>query len=205
MKVRRAILVTLIGMLTTPDLRAQQDISPDLNTIVANATQWMTTPHADLPPLLPKSVAISLDRVRQHDLSDMAGRLSDARLLAASVYHATPQTLASDLSEQLRGISDIPAEIIKPMLIDPSRAKPIDAVAGAWCSDLLDLKPGDAVAAMVYWFADLKTHSLLNGAEPQRRLTMVLIKFTPTRDPAHPFAISRVAWGPIDQAGAERK
>jgi hypothetical protein len=144
-------------------------------------------------------VAISLDRVRQNDLVTMTGRLADARLLAACVYQGTPTTLASDLSEQLRATTDVPAEAVRPMLIPPAQAKPIDTAAANWCGNLLDLKEGDAVAAMVYWFADTKTHSLLNGAEPERRLTLVLIKFTPTRDPAQPFAISRIAWGPVDR------
>ncbi len=182
---------------------AQQAISPALMQTVSRVGEWITTTTPnELPAIKPGGLVLSLDRATQFNLSTMAARLSGARLLAAEVYEGKPATLAGDLSRQLRACQDVGQENLKPLFLSDSNEKRLNDIACDFACELLDFKPGDSVAAMVYWFADEKTHSLMRGAEPEPKLILVLMKLRKTGEN---YELDRIAWGVAGATGTSEK
>lgn len=141
---------------------------------------------------------MSLNRSAAVDAHLMGSRLAGARLLACATYSGPASTPATDLSAQLKEITDVPHEALKPLIIDPSRAARADSIAREWLADLLQAGPQDGIGVGVFWFADSRTHSLLDGAEPESRLVMVLIKLSRREDGTD--QVSRIVWGPLAEA-----
>lgn len=194
------ITLTLIATAIAPALAGEAgEVSPELSKVVSQTNDWMTSQStAPSPEIAAKASVTSLDRSTRRDAAAMASRLPGARLVAIAVYQGKPATLASDLSRQLRAIEDIPEEKRRPLLVDPSKATRADEVAAVWASDLLECTERDAVAACVYWYADEKNHSLMSGAAAEPQLYLVLIRFT--RGNESPFALARIAWGPVKES-----
>ena len=200
MKYRLVLVFLTLAVAAIPPVLAGEaaEVSPDLSKVVSQTNDWMTAPGASTSPeIADKASVTSLDRSTRRDAAAMASRLAGARLVAIAVYQGKPTTLATDVSRQLRLVEDIPEEHRRPLLVDTSKSTRADEIAAAWASDLLECTDRDAVAVSVYWFADEKTHSLMSGAEAEPQLYLVLTRFT--RGNESPYALARIAWGPVGQ------
>ncbi|GIW75433.1 MAG: hypothetical protein KatS3mg104_0496 [Phycisphaerae bacterium] len=187
-------ILGLIGF-TRADL-PDAAVSTELSQLVSQTHEWITgTESATSPAIAPQATARSLDQSSQSDLSTMDGRLTGAKIVSIRIYRGKPQTLASDISDQIREQSDIPFEKRKPLLVDPQRASKANKISEEWSSELLEIGESDVVAVLVYWFADSRTHSLLSGSEPEPYLHLVFIRYTPLSDST--YAIARIVWGPV--------
>lgn len=190
------VLGGILGLIGFVQADLPETVSPDLSQAVSQTHEWMTGSEPSANPVIAdRAIARSLDRFAQSDASVMAGRLTGAKLVSIKVYRGKPKTLASDISEQLREQSDIPIEKRRPLLVEPERAPKANKIAEEWACELLGMTESDVAAVLIYWFADLKTHTLLAGAEPEPQLHLVLIRYTPLPDST--YAIGRIAWGPV--------
>ncbi len=193
---KRIILAfLLLGAMVAP-ARAE-DPQAAVTRLVAQVTAWLTNPVTTPTPWsIDGASVVSLDRASNRDLATAASRLAGGRLLASAVYPGRPATLATDLSGQLQVVEDVPADLIKPLLVAPSNAQRCNEIAGNWAATLLDARDDDPIAAFVYAHADEDNHSLLDGAEAKVQIMMVLIRVT--RDPrAGDLRIGRVAIGSV--------
>lgn len=194
----KPILLSLLAVLVLCTAGRGEPLPMGLTRLMSQLTEWLTAREiADAPASVAGATVISLDRATKRDLATLASRLNGGRLLASAVYTGKPTSLASDLSQQLRAIEDVPADLLKPLIVDETQATRVDEIACAWAFQLLEANSADAVAAAVYWYADERTHSLLDGAEPRAQLVLVLVRMT--RDSSDgELKVGRVAWGPVD-------
>lgn len=189
-------------------VRAEQSetVTPELAQAVSRTHEWITgVDGAPDPVITPLSAARSLDSSIQSDILAMAARLKGAQLVATGIYRGKPKTLAIDLSSQLRDLQEIPLEKRRPLIVDSGRTLRANQIAEAWVTGLLEPDESDAMAVLVYWFADVRTHSLLSGSEPEPYLYLVLIHYKPLPDSS--YAVARIVWGPVkvSQSGSSTR
>jgi hypothetical protein len=184
----------LLLAVSLPALAAADEASPDL---LQPTVLWLTRPSvpADQRPAVADDALVTpLDKPSHSPASELAGRFEGATVLAAAIYRGVPATMASDLSQQLAVTEAVPALAVAPLVVDKERYARADKTAGQWVGDLLKLSADDHVGVCVLWFADAKTHSLLDGTAAEPKLVLVLFKAAHVDGKP---VLKRFAWGPV--------
>lgn len=168
--------------------------SPAMET-AAVLTQWLTDGPDGLRGRLIASDATAFDvtRSRPMALGELAGRFPQARVLTVLTYEGRPATLASDLSQQLKQIDDVPSNELAPLILTTDKPQRADEIAGEWVADVLRLTDRDPNGVIVLLHSDPVETASLTDAPPQRRLVMIVFKLGRS-DRGNTLSVRRLAY-----------
>jgi len=144
----------------------------------------------------PEASATDVARARSMGINELAARFRGARALAVVTYAGVPKTLASDLSQQIKLVDDLPAADLRALVLAGDKTKHADEVASEWMTDVLGIKGDEPTGVIVLWHADpVETASLTDAPAPPARLVMIAFKLTTPRvGSGTPVRVVRIAY-----------